>query len=406
MEILTTLPAGALRLGIAPPKVESENSSFETRGVKAGRPRMNASKHNMPGKKISNAYDKFHFCTKMEYLKQLTDEVSDAKRGDRVLVATMDFEPSEPPIAALMHELAAAARRGATVTYSFDAFVFIRLSKLRAGPLWYHAEFPRRLDRATALRLDAVKELRTAGVTVGITNQPHRARSQPFAGRSHIKAAIVNDKVYIGGCNLNEPEEIDLMVAWHDQSTADWLYGWLHQLAETEQTRITFKGNDQQHQVDDQSTLFIDAGVRKQSVILEQALALIDSAEEWLFITCQYFPHSVTAQHLAAAARRGVKVELAFNRASKHGLYAPAQQAVIWREHFHHLPKHFFAGRLPRGAAYIHAKLIACDQGALLGSHNYVTQGVSFGTAEIALLRRGPAFSTAAMQTVLDQITF
>jgi len=383
---------------------EPHVSKDELSGSTLGRVTSSRSQSAAEPNRVDQQDPLFSLYTKREYFTQLTKEVHSTKKGDRVLVEAMGFDPDEQPIKALVEALLAAAKRGVSVTLNFDAIVFMLLGKVRPGPLWYHDDFPRRLDRASAQRLEIIKKLRAVGVVVGITNQPHQAHSKPVAGRSHIKAAIVNDKVYIGGCNLNDPDEIDLMTAWHDRSTADWLHTLLQEVGKTQQTSAVFHGVDQQYQVDDRSTIFIDAGAPKQSIILEQALALIDSAKDWLFVTCQYFPHSATAQHLAAAARRGVKVELAFNRPSKHGILAPAHQAVIWREHFRQLPKSFFAGQLPRSSNYIHAKLIACDQGALLGSHNYVSQGVNFGTAEIALLRHDASYARRAYEKLTIQI--
>lgn len=323
------------------------------------------------------------------------------QKGDRLLVATMGFEPFEPAVRELVAALAGAARRGARVTLSVDACDFIMLGRARPGPLWFHGDWPKRLDRATRERLALGQSIREAGGTFAITNQPHRAYANPFAGRSHIKAAIVNDEVCVGGANLDEAERIDSMVSWRDAATADWLYALLQREADLQSSGQAFGGQDQQHAVDAHTTLFIDAGVRGQSVIFEHALALIDNAKERLFLSCQFFPHSVTAQHLAAAVRRGVRVNLIYNRPRKHGAQAPAQQAAIWSERIH---GRFLPGMLPADVPFLHAKVLASESAALIGSHNYVMDGVRFGTAEIALLRGDdPAFGRAAVRTIIDQ---
>ena len=48
--------------------------------------------------------------------------------------------------------------------------------------------------------------------------------------------------------------------------------------------------------------VLIDAGVPGQSTIFENALELIDGAQEWLLLTCQFFPNSVTAAMTARAS--------------------------------------------------------------------------------------------------------
>jgi len=78
-------------------------------------------------------------------------------------------------------------------------------------------------------------------------------------------------------------------------------------------------------------------------------------------------------------------VKVLYSPPFKHGLIGGfGQQASIIRERSR-LPKHMFmdqlAGRLP----IIHAKIIASDQGLMIGSHNYISAGITLGTAEIAL---------------------
>jgi hypothetical protein len=55
---------------------------------------------------------------------------------------------------------------------------------------------------------------------------------------------------------------------------------------------------------------------------------------------------------------------------------------------------------LPR----LHAKLLATEQGAMIGSHNYVVQGVTLGTAEAAILRNDPQFSKQAIGVFRERL--
>lgn len=342
--------------------------------------------------------------SKADYFRAIVRDVISAKRGSRVLLTTMNFDPNDPLVHGIVTELIAASKRGVKVSLAIDAHDFLEIGKLRLGPLWFHAEMPSKVDRQSQERLTVRDELVASGGVFAITNQPHRAHSSPVSGRSHIKTAIINDKVYVGGCNLNDAKQLDLMVSWHDQATADWLYTQLIRVVDSESTKVAFHGTDQSYDIDPHTTLLIDAGVRQQSRIFDEALAFIDEARDWLVITCQFFPHGITAEHLAQAARRGVHVKIIYNRPYKHGAYAPVQQGVVWRERLRGRPASFFRNTLPLRAPYIHAKLIASEKGAIIGSHNYVAEGVRFGTAEIALMRHDAAFGREALATI-EQIT-
>jgi hypothetical protein len=56
------------------------------------------------------------------------------------------------------------------------------------------------------------------------------------------------------------------------------------------------------------------------------------------------------------------------------------------------------------GPGHIHAKLLATEQVALVGSHNYVQLGVNFGTAELAMLVRDADFAANITKAVVDQL--
>ena len=312
--------------------------------------------------------------------------------GDRVVVATMVFNPDEPLVLEIAHALAAAAKRGARVNLIVDAYNFLIDTKLRPGPLWYGKKLSGNLREPYHSRLAVLHTIDLAGGIVTITNVPGRRLTIPQSGRSHMKGAIVNNRLYIGGCNLNRAELIDVMVGWQDPPTADRLYRWFQEIAEIEQVRVALEDVDSELDINTHTRLLLDAGVPKQSIIYEEALQLIDAAHEWVFMTCQYFPGGKTAQRLQAAEKRGVRVEVIFSHPKAHGAEAPLQHINILRERTR-VPARFFAQQLTKGLPKLHAKIIATEQGAFIGSHNYVPQGVRLGTAEIALLVKDSQFS-------------
>lgn len=352
---------------------------------------------------MANARTDFTFYTKPEYYRDITAGIGKLRKGDRVALATMSFKPQYAPVQALMEVLGAAAGRGVRVSLTVDAYVFLSDDKQVPGPLFFSKKLPRRMPAAFQKKYDVLAKLRQQGVQVAITNQPARVFTSPVGGRSHIKFAVINDRLYIGGCNLTSPERLDVMVGWESRKAADWLYEFSQNMVRTESTAF-MHGKDLDFSIDTDTQLLVDSGKPKQSTIFAHAMQLIDEAEKEVLITCQYFPNSVTTKHLIAAHERGVKVTVMYNHPSKF----PKPQnllhyAVVARERLR-TPPILFKQQLPKDRHYLHAKIIATESAAIIGSHNYVTAGVNFGTAEIALLRRDPAFSQSTVQFVQDLI--
>lgn len=336
----------------------------------------------------------FTLYTRTEYFKELTRAITAAKKGERVVVATMALDPTTPLIRALIRALRAAAKRGAVVTVLIDAFNFLISNPLKAGPLlpgplFLHTRIPTNLPERQRNCYQAVESLRAAGATCCITNVPlHRLRV-PQSGRSHIKAGIISNTVFVGGCNLSKPSELDVMIRLVDADMADTLSGWLERIAEAGSTRRAFQDVDAEVTLGGSKRLLLDAGVPDQSLIYEEAITLIDEAKEWIFMTCQYFPGGTTAKHLAAAQARGVAVDIVYSHPSVHGTQTPFHHLHQLRERVRHRAR-LFAGQLDRKMPNLHAKVLASERAAIVGSHNYVAQGVTLGTAELALHTTDP----------------
>jgi phosphatidylserine/phosphatidylglycerophosphate/cardiolipin synthase-like enzyme len=320
------------------------------------------------------------------------------------VLVTMSFDPEDPKVAELLAELSAAARRGADVRFIMDAYVYLIHGGIQPGPLFWGAKLPRRMNGPFGRVAAAVAALREGGVKVTVTNLPRRAFTIPVAGRSHIKFALINERVYIGGCNLDWHTKVDEMVAWNDAKTAEWLSELAVGMVKTGSSLDAAGGRDLTHEVNATDTLLVDAGVSGRSLIFEQALQLIDQAEKYVFIACQYFPNDVTAEHLRAAQRRGVKVEIVYNHASRQDFPHNFLHHSVELMERRRMPASFFVQALHRGRPLLHAKLIATEQGVILGSHNFVPVGVRLGTAEIALLSRDADLGVRAVQSLRDQL--
>jgi cardiolipin synthase len=343
----------------------------------------------------------FTFYTNAEYWEELEYEFGGAKKGDRIAMIVMGFEPDEAVTASIVDALMSAADRGAEVHLIVDAYNFlIDDVRQRPGPLWWHKDL-RNVSPRLQKTIDVLKVLDAKPTGhASIINMPNRAFTNPKGGRSHIKYTTVNDRIFVGGCNLHHTTWVDAMMGWRDTYTADYLYDFLLQLHQLKSTKILMKDADRQLALDPKTTLYLDAGKKRQSIILENALALIDAAEKSLVMTCQYFPNGNTAKHLTAAYRRGVDVQIIYAHPMLHGpIEGRGHQLSNARERLR-VPAELFKRRLPKNGPGIHAKIIATEKAAIIGSHNYVSAGVLFGTAEIALLRHDPVFAQEAIQLI------
>lgn len=344
--------------------------------------------------------DVFTFYTAQEYRSQLTEAVRATRPGDRVLLMTMTFDPTEPQTAALMHESELAAARGVHVNLGVDAHSFLVNPRHFPGPMFMRRTLPKRVPPLFRHKLDILESInaQTTG-RADIINIPKRGYHLPVAGRSHIKAAIVNDHVWIGGCNLEGEHKIDLMVGWESEETATMLYGILLKIIRSRNASRALGNTDYSIPIEAGAHLLIDAGVRNQSIILDEALQLIDSADDWVYMTGQFFPNDVTAKHLSPAVRdRGVRSEIVFTHPRHHGFIGGlGQQVSIMRERVR-VPKALLQNALKRDDPLVHAKLLATNKGLMLGSHNYVSAGVRLGTAEIALCCKDEQLAKKAVE--------
>jgi phosphatidylserine/phosphatidylglycerophosphate/cardiolipin synthase-like enzyme len=340
-----------------------------------------------------------------EYFDQLVEDIDATVGGGRVLLAAMTLDPTVPTIQRVMHSLKSAALRGVEATLEIDAHSFMVDENKMPGPLFLHKSMPAKMSKFHRQLNDTLQALSEAGADVVITNPPKRRYMSPFAGRSHIKASIINNTVYLGGCNLSSMH-LDAMVRFEKPETAAWLYDLLRTRVSTPRTLEAFGTADFTHSVNAHTKIIVDVGVKRQSAIYQQALAVIDNAKDWLVISCQFFPNSDTAKRLRAAQERGVQVVPIFNHYSAHSpVHAHLQHAVTSRERLR-MPASFFETETAKGQTFLHAKILATEKEAMIGSHNYIPSGVNFGTAEIALHSRDTQFSRACVAVLLEETGF
>lgn len=339
------------------------------------------------------------------YFAELKRLAETADPGDHITIMAMAFSANADEVSGMMAAMADAARRGVNVLALIDAMSFMLDDANRPGPLWLDTEFkPKFMYGSFGSSYELLQDLKQAGGAFKIINRPAKRFSNPYAGRSHIKLALANNQVFIGGCNFEHPEYPDIMVGFSDYATADWLRVLTTQIASKGHSLAALEAKDLEHAVSDTATIYIDAGIPKQSTILRQAHRLIDEAQEFITITCQYFPGGETAQRLLAAHKRGVTVKIYFSPPAVHGLLAPLHWGHNHLER-RKLPAEFFAHEMPTEAPKLHAKILVSEKSAMVGSHNYVQAGVNLGTSELALRVDGDAaFNKRLVQHIFDII--
>jgi cardiolipin synthase len=333
-----------------------------------------------------------------QYYAELMARTARCGEGDRVAVVTMAFAPQVPEVAWLVEELCAAARRGVEVRLVVDAYSFLSNTEMNElGPMVFDLNLhDRKLPEFYRMAYEALEKLSEAGGHYVIINRPRRRLMNPLAGRSHMKFAVIGEWAAVGSCNLNTSDHVNLTVGGQDRRTSAWLWELAGRLVTEGRADTAMGADDVEYEVDEATTLLLDAGARGRSLILERAMEMVDAAKEYVLITCQFFPNDATAKHLRAAHERGVEVEIIYNHPAKHGFPNNLLHRVVERTERWVSPESFFAHTVPAGQKFMHAKLIATEQGAMIGSHNYVTAGVKLGTAEIAVECRDPQLASRA----------
>jgi phosphatidylserine/phosphatidylglycerophosphate/cardiolipin synthase-like enzyme len=335
-----------------------------------------------------------------EYFDYLIDRYYNATEDDTIILATMEFRPDQLIIAELVNAMCAAAQRGANVTFLVDAYSFMLKDSPILGPLFFTKRDPRKGYGTFKPVVSAIQELRRNGVHCVVINKPARPLKNPFGGRSHIKYAVINDEVFIGGCNLSFPEQLDVMVRTDNHQLANFMVAFTADIIAHKSVRRALLRMDKTFQVDEHTELLIDAGVKRQSIIYDRAFELINDAANRVYMTCQYFPNNFTPAALAKAATRGVSVHLAYNHPSQHRapIRVIQKRTVAYKKK--RLPVSVFENQLHRDKNYLHAKILLSEKEAIIGSHNFVKMGVDLGTAEIALHSTSKDFIATAREWI------
>ncbi len=306
-----------------------------------------------------------------EYVEALTRDITQAKQRVVLFSHIIGYDDSTRT---LIDALCFAAERGVTVEVAGDVFTYGIMGGWKGTPF-------RPGKRVRALRA-MVKKLRKSGVEYQWIGQ---LGPFLFAGRTHIKWCVVDDKVYaFGGVNLYEQgmRTADYMLGGEDAMLAD-------QIVEEHERIIRVNRQGRAYASHEFASAFgnvlIDGGRLFDSIIYKRACELAQKASDITFVS-QYCP---TGRLGKIMKQRGAK--LYFSRwKSARGLNRFLIRTSMFSTGYK---------TLYRRRTFIHAKCIifAMPSGkkvALTGTHNFVRGGVVLGTREIALESSDPQIIT------------
>ena len=343
---------------------------------------------------------KYDLYNRQEYFQHLIDQFNKASAGDSIILATMEYRPDHAIVQEIVNAMCRASKQGAHVTFLVDAYSFMLKEGSFLGPLFFSKRDPKSGYGNFKPVISSINTLKKHGVQCVVTNKPARPLKNPFGGRSHIKFAVINQEVFIGGCNLGNPEQLDVMVRTRSAKLANFLRDFTNDVVEHKSVRKALLRRDKSFKIDQHTELLIDAGVKRQSLIYERAFKLINGAASRVYMTCQYFPNTFTPAALASAHNRGVGVHLAYNHPEKHPKPIRSIQKTTVAYKKKRLPSSVFENQLHQDKDYLHAKILLSEKEAIIGSHNFVKMGVNLGTAEIALHSTSKDFIAAARKWV------
>lgn len=298
-----------------------------------------------------------------EYVKEATQHINTAKQSVSFLCMMMTEDLSTDE---LINSLAAAARRGVSVTVAADVFTYGELGG-HFIPFKYYTERSRKTT-------DMAKTLTKAGAKFTWLG---RFSTLPFTGRTHSKCLVVDDTVYsFGGVNLDDLSisNTDYMFRIKDAQLAMEISDYIHRIIAADRKHFAYRSHDFSY--GREGRVLLDGGFQGDSIIYRHACRLAREAEHILFVS-QYCPSGKLGRIL-----KRKDADLYFNSPSN---------ATFWNRLI--IKGNMLASghktRYER-SNYLHAKFMIFTMPdrtkiAITGSHNFMPGSVVFGTREIAL---------------------
>ncbi len=200
----------------------------------------------------------------------------------------------------------------------------------------------------------------------------------PYKGRTHSKATIIDDDVYtFGGVNFTSDsfDNHDYMLHLKSPVLAGYIENLVTKIASGKPLKDISK------KINKHTTLLFDSGSPGKSIIYETACDVVSKAQNVYFVS-QMCPSGRLAKEISQT-----DYECYFIRASQAD--APANFALLFDKARYHMTN------LYKGKRYIHAKYILCEYAdgskhIVSGSNNFSWRGIAYGTKEIAIHSTDP----------------
>lgn len=335
------------------------------------------------------------------YFDSVTNSIDKLKDGQFLTVTTMGFDSFDPKVARVIKSISAAASRGVEVSVGLDAFSALDASSI--GSLGRLPAVGHEHGSEDLRAIDGTGRYGSNSATYVNMNYPTMLFVPVYTGRSHIKSVTTGDKIFIGGMSLDATRRLDAMTSLVHPEAAWWLTKFNRMNNIKPSVKAALAGNDQELVLAEDTRILIDAGVRGQSVIFDQALDVIDGAEKELAYSSEQFPTGKVGRHLLDAYRRGVDVKIGVNHPSSHDRYQLVHKYILELARAKYPPS-FFDYELPETSPTLHTKIVASESRAMVGSHNLNSIGVHLGTAEMDVASSNPDFVKKAKALVARQI--
>lgn len=241
----------------------------------------------------------------------------------------------------------------------------------------------RRISRSN--KLHELGRLERQEIPIEFTNPPSRVgKLVPFMGRNHIKLSVIDNIAYVGGASFRDEDvhKEDFMMRFTDPAIVE---------AIAEQFHRTNHSRAEANLIvpcTSQTSLLVDRGDKRSSIIYEAALQAVSDASFVRLIT-QLTPSGSMAVALSEAQRRGGDVMAVVSSRNTvkewFSRLLDASNEAVLSVRRKNVPQIKFPTR-------VHAKALLTENVGIIGSHNLIGTGVFLGTDELSVVSSDPEF--------------
>ena len=312
----------------------------------------------------------------LEYVRRLTEDVRKAEHRITIFSHIIAYDDSTDELVGALCE---AAKRGVQVEVAGDVFTYGILGGWKVVPLKPN-------ERIRALRT-MIKKFKKSGVGYRWIGQ---VGPFLFAGRTHVKWAVVDDAVYsFGGVNLYAKglRETDYMLHEKNPKLGDHLTLEQQRIANADKLNKFYRSHRFESANGD---VLIDGGRPRDSIIYRRACDLAAEATDIVYVS-QYCPTGPLGKIMK---EKGAKLYFSHWRQAvslnnrlliRGSMFLTGYETSYTRPNFIHAK--FILFTMPDGKKI-----------ALSGSHNFVRAGVVLGTREIDIETSEPSIISALEQ--------